>query len=89
MEILFLRQAHQFIKRTDAPLKEKIREEVLKVALDPNSGQLLHGKLKGLRSHHFHFVRTEYRIAYFVKDNVMIVAIASRENFYRDLERNI
>lgn len=88
MEILFLRQAHHFIKKADLPLKEKIKEEVLKIKDNPTLGEFLHGTLKGLRSHHFHFVRTQYRIAYFVKDNVIVVTIASRENFYRDLERN-
>lgn len=88
MEILFLRQAHHFIKKADLPLKEKIKEEVLKIRGNPDLGEALHGDLKGLRSHHFRFVRTQYRIAYLIKNNVLIVTIASRENFYRDLERN-
>ena len=89
MEILFLRQAHHFIKKADPPLKEKIQEEVLKIKENPHIGEALHGNLRGLMSHHFHFTKTQYRIAYQVKDNILIIAIASRENFYRDLERNI
>lgn len=85
MEIVFLRQAHRFIKKADVPLKEKLKEEILKIGENPKIGELLSGKLKHLRSHHFHFVRTQYRIAYMVKDNVLIVAIGTRENFYRDL----
>lgn len=85
MEIVFLRQAHRFIKKADKPLKEKIKEEVLKIVENPKIGEHLNGKLKNLRSHHFRFVRTQYRIAYMVKGNLIIVAVGSRENFYRDL----
>lgn len=85
MEIVFLRQAHRFIKKADKPLKEKIREEVLRIGENPKVGESLTGKLKNLRSHHFSFVRTQYRIAYEVKNNLIIVAIGTRENFYRDL----
>lgn len=85
MEIIFLRQAYRFIKKADQPLKDKIKEEVLKIAHQPKIGEQLSGRLKSLRSHHFHFVRTQYRIAYTIKNNLMIITIATRENFYRDL----
>ncbi len=86
MKIVFLRQAYRFIKKADAPLKEKIREEVLKIGENPKIGEPLNGKLKKLRSHHFHFVKTQYRIAYMIKDDLIVVAIGTRENFYRDLQ---
>ncbi len=85
MKIIFLRQAHRFIKKADQPLKDKIKEEVLKIADQPKIGEQLSGKLKNLRSHHFRFVRTQYRIAYTIKNNLIIITIATRENFYRDL----
>ena len=85
MEIVFLRQAHRLIQKADHPLKEKIREEVLKISENPKIGESLTGKLKNLRSHHFGFIRTQYRIAYAVKHDIIIVAIGTRENFYRDL----
>lgn len=89
MEIFFLRQAHRFIKKADSHLKEKIKQEVLKIKENPSLGETLSGNFKGLRSHHFSFTKTQYRIAYQFKENILIIAIASRENFYRDLERNI
>lgn len=85
MEIIFLRQAHRFIKKADKPLKERIREEVLRIGENPKIGESLTGKLKNLRSHHFSFVQTQYRIAYTIKDDLIVVAIGTRENFYRDL----
>ncbi|MFA4815118.1 MAG: type II toxin-antitoxin system RelE/ParE family toxin [Candidatus Gracilibacteria bacterium] len=89
MEILFLKQVHHFIKRADAPLKERIKEEILKIKENPRIGEMLSGNLRGLRSHHFHFTKTQYRIAYQVKENLIIVTVAGRENFYRDLEKNV
>lgn len=85
MEILFLRQAHKFIQRADPPLKEKIRKEVLAIANNPRLGKLLKGRLSSLRSHRFVFVGTHYRIAYRHQENLLIVTVATRENFYRDL----
>jgi len=85
MKIVFLRQAHRFIKKSDTPLKDKIREEVFKIAENPAIGKALTGKLKPLRSHHFHFVKTQYRIAYRVEGDLIIVVVGSRENFYQDL----
>lgn len=34
---------------------------------------------------YFGFIRTQYRIAYEVRSNLIIVAVETRENFYRDL----
>ena len=85
MEIIFLRQAHRFVKKADRLLKEKIKEEVLKISSQPKIGKLLNGKLKNLRSHRFRFVQTQYRVVYTIKNNLIIVAISTRENFYRDL----
>ena len=85
MKIIFLRQAHRFIKKADKPLKSRFEEEVLRIAENPKIGPQLSGKLHALRSHHFSFIKTQYRIAYTVKDDLLIVAIGTRENFYRDL----
>lgn len=86
MDIIFLRQAHRFIRKADKPLREKIKEEVLRLQEYPALGKLLTGKMKTIRAHRFHFHRTGYRIAYRVQNNLLIIAIATRENFYRDLE---
>ena len=88
MEVIFLRQAHHFIKKSNKSLKEKIKEEVFKIKTEPEIGRRLSGQvLKDIRSHRFIFSKTHYRIAYKVKDNVIIICIASRENFYRDLQK--
>lgn len=86
MKIIFLRQPYKFIKRADRNLKEKIEEEVLKIKENPSVGKQLKGRLKGVQSHHFVFVKVNYRIAYKVVRDLIIISIATRENFYRDLQ---
>ena len=68
--------AHRLYKKFDAALQERIKEEAQKV--------------EGLRSHHFHFRKAEYRIAYRIreeKQQVEIVLVKSRERFYEILAR--
>lgn len=85
MEIKLLRQPFKFIKRAREPLKKNIATEIKQIALQPKIGKQLTGKLKPLRSHRFSHAGVHYRIAYKVNGNVLIIVIASRENFYRDL----
>lgn len=85
MEIVFLRQAHRFIWKAKRPLKKCIKAEVLLLLDDPKRGKLLKGKLKGIRSYKFQYESVQYRIAYRVEGDLIVIMIASRENFYRDL----
>ncbi len=87
MEIIFLRQAHHFIRKADKPLRQRIKAEILRIKQNPFLSDKLHGKLKHIYSHHFSFKGTHYRIAYKVVDNIIVIMISSRENFYRDLSR--
>lgn len=87
MKIFFLRQPHKFIKRADKKLKDKLEKEVLKIKGNLTIGERLKGKnLQGVLSYHFVFVKVNYRIAYRVVGNLIIISIATRENFYRDLQ---
>ncbi len=87
MKIVFLRQPYKFILRSDKKLKEKIKYELLKILENPSLGKKLKGsKLKGILSYCFMFLKVNYRIAYRVVDNLLIISIASRENFYKDLQ---
>ena len=86
MEIIFLRQAHRFIRKAKKPLREKMRLEILKIQKNPFLGEKLSGHLKKVYSHHFVFKGASYRIAYQVIDNIIVISIGTRENFYRDLK---
>ncbi len=85
MEIVFLRQAHKFIKNSDTQLKVKLREEILKIQKNPYKNSQLSGKLNDMFSHHFSFKSVQYRIAYKIINSIIVIAIGSRENFYRNL----
>ena len=84
MEIKLLRQPFKFIKKAKAPLKSRIAQELENIAADPKLGKVLSGRLKPVRSHKFTYTGVHYRIAYQIKGHVIVILIASRENFYRD-----
>ena len=86
MKVRFLRAAHQFIQKCEFGLYKKIQKEVDILLQNPQSNPPLKGPLKGMRSHHFYFKRNQYRIAYRTEKNVIVILIASRENFYEKLE---
>lgn len=87
MEVRFLRQPFKYIRKADKGLKEKIQEEIQVIKNNPKVGKLLKGKLKSIRAHKFALSKTNYRIAYSVENNILVIYIASRENFYKDLEQ--
>ena len=86
MEIKLLRQPYKFIKKAKAPLKVRIAKELTRIGEDPKVGKKLAGKLKEVRSHKFTDAGIHYRIAYQIRDNILVVLIATRENFYKDLK---
>jgi len=85
MEVIFLRQAYKFIKNADKPLKEKIKQEILNIQKNPYKAEKLRNKLQDIYSHHFSFQSVQYRIAYKIIDNIIVIAVGTRENFYRSL----
>ena len=71
-------------------LKDKIKKEASIIAIDPYSCKELSEPLKGIRSRHFSFSKTKYRIAYRINESsrrIEIVLVRSRENFYERLSR--
>ncbi len=80
--------AHRLYKKFDTPLQDRIKEEAQKVARLPYNAPFLHPPFEGVRSHHFRFRKTEYRIAYRIREDkrqVEIVLVKSRERFYEIL----
>ena len=69
---------------------DKDQELARKLAEEPYRHGELKGPLKGIRSYHFEYTNTEYRIAYRIVDNenrIEIVLVKTRESFYRTLRR--
>lgn len=87
MEIIFLRKAHKFIQKCNYTLYLKIKKEIEKIKIDPNQNTTLKGALFPIRSHHFFFKKYEYRIAYRIEDNIIVIMIATQENFYEKIKR--
>jgi addiction module RelE/StbE family toxin len=91
-QITMAPSAHRRYKKFDPLLQQKIREESGKLAENPHQYQELRGPLRGIRSYHFEYRMTQYRIAYRIiedKNQIEIVLVKSRESFYQILKRII
>ena len=86
-------QVRRDLKRLDKNLVLQVREKHIPNILEsPLIGENLVGDLHGIRSYHFRYSSTQYRIAYFFNEEervVQILMIAKRENFYQILQRRI
>ena len=88
--ILMAPSAHRFFKKFTDKLKRKVKEEARIIANDPYAHEELHEPLKGIRSSHFTFEGTQYRIAYRINEtsrSIEILLVKTRENFYERLSR--
>ena len=84
--------AHRLYKKFDAGLQQKIKEGAKKLSEDPHIYEELKGPLRGIRSYHFDYSNTKYRIAYRIledKKEIEVVLVKSREGFYQTLRRII
>ena len=71
-------------------LKTKIIEALEHIAENPFLGDRLKGDLSAIYSHHLKVAGVEYRIAYQIKEQeivVVIMQIGTRENFYEKLKK--
>jgi len=90
--IFMASSAHKKYKKFHSDLKEKIKDEIQKLAESPYKCEELKGHLKGIRSYHFEYNKTQYRIAYRIleaKKEIEVVLIKTREGFYEVLRRII
>ena len=78
--------AHRKYKKFDPRLQNKVKEEVRKLSEEPHRYEELKGHLKGIRSYHFGYENTEYRIVE-DKNRIEIVLVKTRRNFYQILRR--
>lgn len=91
-QVFMAPSAHRRYRKFDPVLKQTIKEEANKLAEDPLRYEELKGPLRGIRSYHFHYSKTRYRIAYRIledKKQIEVVLVKSRESFYQTLRRII
>jgi mRNA-degrading endonuclease RelE of RelBE toxin-antitoxin system len=80
--------AFKLFKKLPLDVKQKIAEEAKKLENNPLAGQPLKGKYNFLRSLHFSYKGSAYRIIYQVvsQTTTILVRLATtRENIYRKL----
>jgi mRNA-degrading endonuclease RelE of RelBE toxin-antitoxin system len=84
--------AHRIYKKFSRVLQEKIKSEALEIAKEPYVWKELKSPFKGIRARRFTHGGTEYRIAYRIvieQQQMEIVLVGPRENFYKILSKNI
>ncbi|MCK9593811.1 MAG: type II toxin-antitoxin system RelE/ParE family toxin [Methanoregula sp.] len=83
-------QLLRLYRKFSLDLQQRVKEEAARIATDPYSCEELTVPFVGIRSHHFSFGLTQYRIAYRINKTarcIEIVLVKSRENFYQYLRR--
>lgn len=81
--------AFRVFKKLPREVKERMLREAQAISTTPFLGEQLQGKHRLLRSLHFGFKGTQYRIIYqvFEKNYMIVIVLADkRENIYRKLE---
>jgi addiction module RelE/StbE family toxin len=80
------------LKKLDKPVIKEIQRQLDIIVSLPMAGEELVGNLAGIYSHHFKYSSVEYRIAYMVENDKLIIyfiSATSRENFYKNLSRRV
>jgi len=80
--VLLSRQAENFYKKLNTPLKDKVREALITLQNQPHLGKPLHGDLKGNYSIRIGKIRIIYSVS--EKDKtIYTVAIGPRKTIYQ------
>ena len=87
-KILIYPESTNELRMKSEPVKS-VSSSVKKIIKDPYLNKPLTGKLKPVRTHHFFFKRSAYRIAFKIEKDIIVIMIATRENFYEKLEQRL
>lgn len=91
-EIVILNSAAKQLRNLDKPVKDWIVVALEQIAKNPFSGERLKGDLTAVYSYHLRVEGVEYRIAYQIKEQeivVVVLQIGTRENFYAELKKRL
>ena len=70
----------------------KFKSAIRDISKNPHIGSLKIGDLNGIYSYDMYYNKTNYEIAYIIKNDevcIFIILIGERENFYKELKRYI
>jgi len=89
--VYFLSAAERDLKRLSREVQDSLQKDrIPRLVSNSQIGKPLHGPLRGCFSYDFYVEGISYRVAYEItKDNVIILMIGARENFYKKLSRRI
>jgi mRNA interferase RelE/StbE len=90
-EVLLTRTADKAQRKLDKPLRLRIRDALVHLAMDPKAlGEALTSPLSSIFTYHLNYHGKEYRIAYQIQaeaEAVWVLLIGPHENFYRSLKQ--
>ena len=84
--------AHRIIKKYTPKLKEEILKHCEVIANNPYTSLNLESPFNYIKSYHFSYAGTDYRIAYEIDEKnkqIIVHLVAPRENFYKRLRRTL
>jgi len=90
--ILTTAAARRSIRKLPKTIKGHVLGKIEDLATDPLKGHQLKGQFHFLRSLHIRYKGSDYRVIYQVfkkKKEILIYLAATRENFYKQLERTL
>lgn len=91
-EVVILNSAAKQLRNLDKSVKNRIIAALKQIAENPWSGERLKGDLAAVYSYHLKVAGVEYRIAYQIEEQeivVVVIQIGTRENFYEELKKRM
>lgn len=79
-EIVILNSAAKQLRKLDKPIKNKIIDALEIISQNPFMGERLKGELLELYSYHLKVIGVEYRIAYQIKEQEVVVVVMQMEH---------
>ncbi len=88
MRILQSRSFEKRVKKFNAREKKSLDEQIRTIAEDPAVGTEKKGDLHRIYVHKFNIKNMQYLLSYrLVGDDLELIMIGPRENYYRDLKK--
>lgn len=91
-EVVILGFAAKQLRSLDKPVRNRIIAALELISENPLCGERLKGDLTAVHSYHLKAAGVEYRIAYQIREQeivVVVLQIGTRENFYEELKKRI
>jgi mRNA-degrading endonuclease YafQ of YafQ-DinJ toxin-antitoxin module len=92
MQIVFYPAFERVVKKLHPNAKQDLDKAVRELIENPLAGELKKGDLNGTRVYKFKMVRQLTLLAYIYDEtgeSIILLALGSHENFYRDLKKEI